>query len=514
MTVLDIISKSALEIFTKIKARLDNSVTGVKGDKESAYRTGLVNLTPANIGAVPSSAVGAANGVAELDSAGKVPSAQLPSYVDDVLEYASLSAFPATGESGKIYVAADTNLSYRWSGSAYVEISPSLALGETSSTAYRGDRGKAAYDHAQATGNAHGMTKTDIGLGNVDNTSDANKPISAATQAELNNKVDKIVGKGLSTNDFTTKEKNSLAAIKALLQNAALDRTASGNPATFSDGKAADLKALTVTIAPTQSGSGDPSPSNVRPISGATSVSVTRSGKNLLPFHKFQTSGENAVYLAESRNFNDALTLPAGTYTLSYGTTGDDKGPFGIFWRHSADSSSWTSAASALGTDFSATVTLAKTEKVMFQLYRGGKKVPIDNIVWTQLEIGETPSDYVSYQGQNVTVTLTDGANPLTVYGGTLDAAAGRLSVTWANIASYNGETLPGRWMSDRDAYAPGTSPTAGAQVVYELAAPVAYTLAPAQLAALAGYNSVFADAGTLSVTYLSNPAIALGGST
>lgn len=91
---------------------------------------------------------GAANGLAELDANGLVPSSQLPSYVDDVLEYASKSAFPATGTSGKIYVAIDTNLTYRWSGSAYTEISPSLALGETSSTAYRGDRGKTAYDHA------------------------------------------------------------------------------------------------------------------------------------------------------------------------------------------------------------------------------------------------------------------------------------------------------------------------------------------------------------------------------
>lgn len=91
---------------------------------------------------------GAANGVAELDSTGKVPSSQLPSYVDDVLEYASTSAFPATGETGKIYVALDTNKTYRWSGSEYVEISASLALGETSSTAYRGDRGATAYSHA------------------------------------------------------------------------------------------------------------------------------------------------------------------------------------------------------------------------------------------------------------------------------------------------------------------------------------------------------------------------------
>ena len=86
---------------------------------------------------------------------GKVPSSQLPSYVDDVLEFANLASFPATGESGKIYIALDTNKTYRWSGSVYVIISESLALGETSSTAYRGDRGKIAYDHSQATGNAH-----------------------------------------------------------------------------------------------------------------------------------------------------------------------------------------------------------------------------------------------------------------------------------------------------------------------------------------------------------------------
>ena len=63
-----------------------------------------------------------------------------------------------------------------------------LALGETASTAYRGDRGKTAYDHSQITGNPHGTTKADIGLWNVDNTSDLNKPISTATQTALNTK--------------------------------------------------------------------------------------------------------------------------------------------------------------------------------------------------------------------------------------------------------------------------------------------------------------------------------------
>ena len=121
---------------------------------------------------------------------GKVPSSQLPSYVDDVLEFANLASFPATGESGKIYIAIDTNITYRWGGSSYVIMTSSLALGETSSTAYRGDRGKIAYDHSQITGNPHGTTKADIGLGNVDNTSDLNKPISTATQNALNTKAD------------------------------------------------------------------------------------------------------------------------------------------------------------------------------------------------------------------------------------------------------------------------------------------------------------------------------------
>lgn len=67
----------------------------------------------------------------------------MPSYVDDVLEYTNKSSFPTTGETGKIYVDTSTNKTYRWSGTAYVEISASLALGETSSTAYAGDKGKA-----------------------------------------------------------------------------------------------------------------------------------------------------------------------------------------------------------------------------------------------------------------------------------------------------------------------------------------------------------------------------------
>ena len=143
-----------------------------------------------------------ANGVAELDANGIIKTSQLPSSIDEIIEADSKSDFPTTGESSKIYIALDTNLTYRWTGTQYVEISPSLALGETSSTAYRGDRGKIAYDHSQKTsGNPHNVTKSDVGLSNVPNVSTNNQtptftkadsrdlPISGETLSTLFGKI-------------------------------------------------------------------------------------------------------------------------------------------------------------------------------------------------------------------------------------------------------------------------------------------------------------------------------------
>ena len=120
------------------------------------------SYTASEVGAIDSSLKGANSGVAELDATGKVPSSQLPSYVDDIIEgylnstdgkFYEDSSYTTeiTGETGKIYVTLDTNKSYRWSGSAFVEISESLALGETSSTAFAGNRGKAIEDVIPST---------------------------------------------------------------------------------------------------------------------------------------------------------------------------------------------------------------------------------------------------------------------------------------------------------------------------------------------------------------------------
>ena len=123
-----------------------------------------ITLTAADVSAVATSQLGVASGVATLDANGHVTASQLPASVDQIYEAASRSNFPATGATDVIYIALDTNLCYRWGGTTYVEISPSLALGETESTAYRGDRGAAAYTHSQiSSGNPHGTTCADLG---------------------------------------------------------------------------------------------------------------------------------------------------------------------------------------------------------------------------------------------------------------------------------------------------------------------------------------------------------------
>lgn len=109
---------------------------------------------------------------ATLDSSGHVPSSQLPSYVDDVIEgYYSNGKFYSdsaktkeiTGEGGKIYTDLTTNKTYRWGGTAWVEISKSLAIGETAGTAYDGAKGaKNASDIS--------LLKTDVSTLKTDNT--------------------------------------------------------------------------------------------------------------------------------------------------------------------------------------------------------------------------------------------------------------------------------------------------------------------------------------------------------
>ena len=199
------ISDATQKALDSIKTETNTIIETHIADKNNPHEVtkeqiGLGEVT--NDAQVKRSEMGVAGGVATLDQEGKVPSSQLPSFVDDVIEVDSYDNLPTTGEAGKIYVTKDTNLTYRWSGSRYIEISASLALGETSSTAYPGDKGKATTDslnaHLADFNNPHKVDKAQVGLGNVDNTSDKDKPVSDATQ-QLINEVKESINSGNTT---------------------------------------------------------------------------------------------------------------------------------------------------------------------------------------------------------------------------------------------------------------------------------------------------------------------------
>lgn len=174
-----------------VKTELDAKVPNTRTVNGKALSSNIT-LGAGDVGAIPSSAKGAKNGVASLDANGLVPSSQLPSYVDDVLEgyiasdaknfYKDSSKSSAySPETRKIYVDLTNNKTYRWSGTTYVVISETLALGTTSSTAFRGDLGQTAYDHSQsahAPSNAERNIITSIKRNGTALTPDASRAVN------------------------------------------------------------------------------------------------------------------------------------------------------------------------------------------------------------------------------------------------------------------------------------------------------------------------------------------------
>lgn len=172
---------------TATKLATARNINGVPFD-------GTQNITITSTDSVERIAVtekGVADGVATLDGSGKVPSSQLPSFVDDVIEATDLAALPLTGETGKIYLALDTNKAYRWSGSTYVYIT------------------SGAVDSIAGKTGVVTLVKADVGLNNVDNTSDVNKPVSTAQQTAIDAAVTTAAG------DATTKADAAQAAAQA-----------------------------------------------------------------------------------------------------------------------------------------------------------------------------------------------------------------------------------------------------------------------------------------------------------
>lgn len=334
-------------------------------------------------------------------------------------------------------------------------------------------------------------------------------------------------------------------------------KTASGPIVSISDAVAAPLRSLLVNIDPVQEGSGDPSPYNVRPISGWSAVNVWRTGKNLLPNLKVTGSGFQVNIGQEATGTNAyGVHLKAGTYSLSATMSKQAR----AYYRESDGTSNVP--IFNLGTDMHGTFTLSKEADVRIWLYNSKGLLPSDVLTF-QLELAPTETDYEPYQGNTYTLQLGQ-----TVYGGTLDVTNGVLTVDRAMVdlgtlnyfktsstSAIGGSVFSvsvsdvGEGMATRDRYAPNTmissmfttapssvwwvndipdlsmsvntnalyiadnryadaatfkAAMSGVQLVYELATPITIHLTPQEISTLKGTNNVWADSGDVTVEYLS----------
>lgn len=324
--------------------------------------------------------------------------------------------------------------------------------------------------------------------------------VNSAITSKIASKIDavSVSGNGNVVTDMS-KSENTISAVKAAYGTTVKE----GNVATEEcrEGFAISVK---TTLAPVQSGSGDPSPDNVRPISGRTGVTLTRCGKNLLSKAAagtqtsrgitFTSNGDGSYTVKGTSTGSISIefaaevpiTIPAGTY-LHVGNTGVLNGNIAFVSRFT-DGTTISFAFSVENRVWKVTDGyIGKTIKAI-GIYVNG--VQTANVTLKPMIcMDATTGEFEPYQGDTYTAEFGQ-----TVYGGTLDWATGVLTVTHEQMDAYAGEALPGEWISDRDVYAPGTAPTTGAQVVYKLATPTAIQLTPQQITALDGTNTVYSD--------------------
>ena len=299
-----------------------------------------------------------------------------------------------------------------------------------------------------------------------------------------------------------------ITAIMAIPTTAKIRYT--GSVVNFNTASSVPLDTLEVQITPVQSGSGNPSPSNGRPISGWSEAKVTHAGagKNLFDnetatiYNRYisYSSQTNAVWAFASDSASYCIQAKPNTqYAIkAHGTTTIfrvctiNENPATVGNRNVSSSKAYSNSQTHY-----CTITTGESDVwIVIQL---GKSVAEGRTGQVMVEFGNTYSDFEAFVAQTVYTIDLDGVR----YGGKLNVITGELTVTKANIAAYAGETLPGKWISDRGVYSAGTTPTTGAQVVYELATPLTVQLTPQQVTTLVGENNIWAYTnGDVTVEY------------
>jgi len=270
-----------------------------------------------------------------------------------------------------------------------------------------------------------------------------------------------------------------------------LEGSASGDIATFVDGSDNPLRELKISIVAQQSGSGDPSPTNVRPISGWTGANISRTRKNIFDYNAIESisigiSIRNGINFYKTGVYSISAQNNTGyCYCRVFNADGTIKDTHYIVAETiitpitiSIVSGEYFAVYDAVG---SATIAQSKIAFERWQI---------------QVEMSDSPTAYEPYNGNTYNISWQDEAG--TVYGGELNVKTGVLTVTYANIASYDGETINEPWISSMDVYSAGATPTTGAQVIYPLTTPVTYQLTPTEIRSLLGVNNIWANCGSV----------------
>lgn len=310
----------------------------------------------------------------------------------------------------------------------------------------------------------------------------------------------------------------------------AIINTASGEIASFPDGAdGVPMKSLVVSMQPIQSLNGYDHP---WPAGGGKNLAKVTDGtfeRNDVIFtwanDEIRLNGTCTGNTWIAPSVHQTITLPAGTYTMSveitgatgsgrlvaYGVNSNYIGYLYVPNNGARQTKTFTIeselTANCDGYIFAGNV--YNNAQIKFQIEKGSTATawtPYSNICpitgRTGLSVYVSPTQDVA-DATTYAIDWTSEAG--TVYGGTPDVVTGALSSEWANIASYNGETITEPWLSSMDEYAPGATPTTGAQVVYKLAPPITYQLTPQEVKTLKGQNHVWSNAGDVDLTYVAD---------
>ena len=318
---------------------------------------------------------------------------------------------------------------------------------------------------------------------------------------DMNNYYDKtttdtlLASKANTSTTYTkTEVDNLIAAIPS--NDITTEITTPASVQTFNDGSDnIPMKSLVTEILPIQAGLGTPSPTNVRAISGHSSVTVFNSGKNLI-FTLYQSSSNLILINGESTY---ATTLKKGTYTFS--ATISKACSFN--YRKSADDTTVNIKSFTTTGNVSATFTIDEDMyNCNFFLY-SSQGISVSDISNAQLELNDEVTTYEAYQGTTTTIPLGS-----TVYGGSLECVEGQVISEWVNIASYSGETIEEPWLCSQAPFVSGTTPPTGSQVVYKTSTPTSLSVSGANIPTLSGVNNVYTDCGDIqSLEYFNDKA-------